>query len=422
VLEIQLCAAEVLGATISGRNLSLAFDEGFRRHDSLSLSERAAVRQILYDGLRAYGLLREQLARLLVTPIRHPALSNLLYVALAQLQFSRAKPYAVVDHAVRAADKLGQPAARGLVNAVLRNFLRRRSELDAGHFESPEARYGFPAWWVERLRSEHPDAWEEMLACANRHPPMTLRVNRRRATVDDCLAAFAKEDIAAIRIGPAAIEIAPRPVHEIPGFDAGHLSVQDASAQFAAPLLDLAGGQRVLDACAAPGGKTCHALELADVELLALDSDPGRLAKVRENLDRLGLAAELRAADASLSETWWDGIPFDRILVDAPCSASGVVRRHPDIRWTRRQADLPGFAAQQSALLESVWKALGGGGKMLYVTCSVFRDENGATVEGFLARQRDARLIPAGLPGACGGQVLPDDHHDGFFYALFEKA
>ena len=422
MLEIQLCAAEVLGATISGRNLSLAFDEGFRRHESLSISERAAVRQILYDGLRAYGLLREQLARLLVTPIRHPALANLLYVALAQLQFSRAKPYAVVDHAVRAADKLGQPAARGLVNAVLRNFLRKRSELDATHFESPEARYGFPGWWVERLRAEHPDSWEAMLASANRHPPMTLRVNRRRDTVEDCLARLSGADIAAQRIGEAAIEIDPRPVHEIPGFDAGQVSVQDASAQLAAPLLDLHDGQRVLDACAAPGGKACHALELAGIELLALDSDAKRLERVRENLDRLGLDAELRVADASSTDGWWNGAPFDRILVDAPCSASGVVRRHPDIRWTRRQADLPGFATQQAALLESVWKALGRGGKMLYVTCSVFRDENGATVEGFLARQRDAELIPAGLPGASGGQVLPDDHHDGFFYALFEKA
>ena len=421
MLEIQLCAAEVLGATIAGRNLSLAFDEGFRRHESLSISERAAVRQILYDGLRAYGLLREQLARLLVTPIRHPALSNLLYVALAQLQFSRAKPYAIVDHAVRAAEKLGQPAARGLVNAVLRNFLRKRAELDATHFASPEAKYGFPAWWVEKLRTEHPQSWEGMLACANRHPPMTLRVNRRRATVEQSLARLEGAGMAAHRVGEAAIAIDPRPVHEIPGFDEGMVSVQDASAQFAAPLMDLHDGQRVLDACSAPGGKAGHVLELADVALLALDSDAQRLEKVGANLDRLGLRARLRTADASLPDTWWDGVAFDRILVDAPCSASGVVRRHPDIRWTRRQADLPGFAAQQAALLAGVWKALARGGKMIYVTCSVFRDENGATVEGFLARQRDAALIPAGLPGAAGGQVLPDDHHDGFFYALFEK-
>lgn len=422
MLEIQLCAAEVFGAAISGRNLGTAFDDGFRRHAGLKPGERAAVREICYEGLRAYGLLREQLGRLLVTPIRHPALSHLLLVALAQLQFSRAKPYAVVDHAVRAAERLGQPAARGLVNAVLRNFLRRRTELTAAVFGTPEATLGFPAWWVEKVREQHPGHWEAMLSAMNRHPPLTLRVNRRRGTVEAYLGRLAAEGIAGERLGETAVCIPPRPVREIPGFTEGLVSVQDAGAQLAAPLLDVRDGQRVLDACAAPGGKTTHLLEIADARVLALDNDPERLGRVEENLVRLGLKARVVAGDVREPESWWDGQSFDRILLDAPCSASGVARRHPDIRWNRRPGDLQKFAEQQAGMLAKAWQVLEKGGKLLYVTCSVFREENEAVVEAFVGRQGDAVLLPITGAGIDNGHTRPDEHRDGFFFALLGKS
>ena len=421
MLDIQLCAASVFGDTLDGRNLSTAFEDGFRRHPSLSAGERAVVREICYEGLRSLGLLEAQLAKLLLTPVRHAGLRSLLLVALAQLQFTRAKPYAIVDHAVRAAERLGQPAARGLVNAVLRNFLRRQHDLRRDAWTTPEARLGFPAWWVQKLREQYPDDWEAIITTENRHPPMTLRVNRRRTTVPQYLDLLREARIDARHLGDMAVRIDPRPVAEVPGFADGLVSVQDAGAQWGARLLDVADGQRVLDACAAPGGKTGHLLELADLDLVSLDNDAGRLVRIRENLNRLGASATLTCADAGEPVTWWDGRPFQRILLDAPCSASGVARRHPDIRWNRRPSDLAKLAARQAALLDGVWQVLESSGKLLYATCSVFREENESIVEAFVARNPEARIAQF-QPGAPeGGRIRPDDDSDGFFYALLEK-
>jgi 16S rRNA (cytosine967-C5)-methyltransferase len=421
VLDIQLCAAAVLGDTLAGRNLSTAFEEGFRRHPGLSPGERSVVREICYEGLRSLGLLEAQLGKLLLTPVRHAGLRSLLLVALAQLQFTRAKPYAIVDHAVRAAERLGQPAARGLVNAVLRTFLRRRDDLGRAAWNSPEVRHGFPAWWVQKLREQCPGRWEEVLSAQNRHPPMTLRVNRRRTTLENYLESLGHAGIQARPLGEMAVRIDPRPVPEIPGFEQGLASVQDCGAQWAARLLDVADGQRVLDACAAPGGKTGHLLELARLDLLALDNDPARLGRIGENLSRLGLEARLACADAAQPGQWWDGRAFHRVLLDVPCSASGVARRHPDIRWNRRPSDLPKFAVRQSALLDAVWQVLETSGKLLYATCSVFREENESVVEAFLSRQPGARLLKLHAGAPEGGRIWPDDDSDGFYYALLEK-
>ena len=421
MLDIQLCAASVLGDTLAGRNLSTAFEEGFRRHPSLSAGERSVVREICYEGLRSLGLLEAQLGKLLLTPVRHAGLRSLLLVALAQLQFTRAKPYAIVDHAVRAAERLGQPAARGLVNAVLRNFLRRHDDLGRAAWSTPEVRFGFPAWWIQKLREECPDRWEEVVAAENHHPPMTLRVNRRRTALAPYLESLAAGGIEARPLGEMAVRIDPRPVSEIPGFAQGLASVQDAGAQWAARLLDVSDGQRVLDACAAPGGKTGHLLELAQLEVLALDNDAARLGRIAENLDRLGLQAQVACADAGQPGDWWDGRPFHRVLLDAPCSASGVARRHPDIRWNRRLSDLPKFAARQAAMLDAVWQVLETSGKLLYATCSVFREENESVVEAFLSRQPGARLLKLHTGAPDGGRIWPDDDSDGFYYALLEK-
>jgi 16S rRNA (cytosine967-C5)-methyltransferase len=261
-----------------------------------------------------------------------------------------------------------------------------------------------------------------MLGAAQSHPPLTLRVNCRKGSVDGYAAELAGLGVDARIVGESAVEIPPRPVSEIPGFSEGRVSVQDAGAQHAAFVLGARPGERVLDACAAPGGKTGHLLELADLDLVAMDNDPERLRKVRSNLDRLGLEASLLCADAGRLEAWWDGRPFDRILLDAPCSASGVTRRHPDIRWGRQETDPRRFARQQLELLGSLWKALAIGGTLLYATCSLFEEENGQVVQDFLNRMHDAENVPIARRGVVGGYVRPDERHDGFFYALLRKA
>jgi 16S rRNA (cytosine967-C5)-methyltransferase len=249
---------------------------------------------------------------------------------------------------------------------------------------------------------------------------MTLRVNRRRRAMPDYAQALETAGIVAKLLDDEALQLGrPMPIEQLPGFAQGEVSVQDAGAQLAAPLLDIADGMRVLDACAAPGGKTAHLLELAHVELLALDADGARLQRVQGNLQRLGLGAQLQCADAAELDAWWDGRPFDRVLLDAPCSASGVVRRHPDIKWLRRPGDIAGFARQQERLLDALWKVLAPGGKLLYATCSIFREENQEGIERFLIRQPDARR--AGLMPGSDGLLLPNEAHDGFYYALLQK-
>ncbi|ARP88181.1 16S rRNA (cytosine(967)-C(5))-methyltransferase RsmB [Bordetella genomosp. 9] len=337
-------------------------------------------------------------------------------------------PYTVVDQAVQAA--AGQRRLtpfKGLINGTLRTFLRDRSALSAQLARHIEARWNHPQWWVDKLRSAYPANWESILAAANAHAPLTLRVNRRRATRDDVLTAFYRAGVAARAAGTQGIVLAqPRPVQQLPGFEEGWWSVQDAGAQLAAPLLGVADGMRVLDACAAPGGKTAHLLELADIDLLALDADPGRLRRVDENLRRLGLASarvRMQAADAADPDSWWDGTPFDAVLADVPCTASGIVRRHPDIRWLRRADDVPRTVKLQTRIVDALWRTVAPGGRLLYVTCSVFPDEGERQAAAFAARHGDAQRLqaPGQLLPTAGGDT-PEGEHDGFFYALFAKA
>lgn len=398
---------------------------------------RPGVQAIVFRTLRTLGraeALRRQLAKRAPPPLA----DALLCTALALAWRADEAPYddfTLVDQTVEAAKR--EPALRAqanFLNACLRRFLREREALVAATDRDPVARWNHPRWWIDLLRRDHPAHWEQILAADNRQPPMVLRVNQRRLPRDAYLAQLAAAGIEAQAIGEAGVVLgAPRPVHDIPGFDAGEVSVQDAAAQLAAPLLLDALGTgvmrpRILDACAAPGGKTAHLLERADADVLALDIDAQRCARIAENLARLQLQAQVLAADAATPAAWWDGKPFDAILLDAPCTASGIVRRHPDARWLRRETDVPQLAATQARLLAALWPLLAPGGHLLYATCSVFKAEGQAQIQTFVAHNTDAVLRPS--PGHLMPQTranagaVPDNSqggHDGFFYALLEK-
>ena len=412
-------AALAVAEVMAGRNLNEALAELWRRWPNLPPGQRGAVQDLAYGALRRFGRDDFHLARLMQKPPAAPVRA-LLLVALARLAVRPEEAHTVVDQAVEAAGALQRGKFKALVNGVLRNFLRRRAELEAAAGEDEAARWQHPRWWIARLRREHPGEWQSILEAGNGRPPMTLRVNRRRVAETDFLARLLAADIEARPLEGGAIRLArPLPVERLSGFVEGLCSVQDAGAQRAAALLDVHDGQRVLDACAAPGGKTAHILERAAVELLALDADAGRAVRVSENLLRLGLTARVAVADCRETAAWWDGRAFDRILADVPCSASGVVRRHPDIKWLRRASDIARFARAQAEILDALWRVLAPGGKLLYATCSLFAEENERQVAAFAARQEDCMRLP--VAGAPGLQLLPNEEHDGFFYALLEK-
>ena len=415
--NIQLAATQIVQQVMEdGRNLNQVLDESLRRKSVWTPSQRAALQDLSYGTLRFYGQLNAVLDLLLHKHMTDHRITYLLLVSLYQLQYSRAAQHAVVDHAVRSADILN-PKIRGLVNAILRNFLRNQNEVLEQAALKPEGRYSHPVWWIDELKSQYGERAQAVLEAGNGHPPMTLRVNSRRGTTADYLATLSGQGIPARLIAPDAIQLDKAvSVDKLPGFFDGRISVQDAGAQYAATLLDVAPGMRVLDACAAPGGKTAHILELADVDMVALDKDEKRLQRVAENLQRLELSATLLTGDAADTASWWDGKPFERILADVPCSATGVVRRHPDIKWLRRKKDIASFAAQQLDILHALWALLAQDGKLLYATCSVFKQENQDVIDQFAAMTPGAQQLS--LPLA---QLLPSDEHDGFFYAILQK-
>lgn len=419
--NVQQAAGQVICQVLGGRNLNQVLSAAQQAAPGLTPQQRGALQDLSYGTLRFYGQLVRILAQLLHKPVQDEHLRCLLLVALYQLQYTKAAPHAVVDYAVRAVRKRNA-AAGGLANAVLRNFLRQRDALLTAAADSEEGRYSYPQWWIDAVKEQYGEQAEAILLAGNRHPPMTLRVNCRRTTSAAYLALLAEQGIPARLIEAGAILLGhPVPVNKLPGFGDGLVSVQDAGAQYAARLLDAHDGMRVLDACAAPGGKSTHLLELAQIDLLALDKDVQRLERVRENMQRLQLPAHLQVGDAAQPDDWWDGLPFQRILADVPCSASGVVRRHPDIKWLRRPEDIEAFGQQQAQILPALWRLLARDGKLLYATCSIFRQENQLVVEEFLRQHDDARQLPLSVPNLNQGQFLPDDQHDGFFYALLHK-
>ena len=410
-------ASRIVARVAGGKSLAEQLE---RFRDGDNGAPRAAVIDITHGTLRRYGRVQAIVRLLSRRGLAETCVEALLWSALYALESGRYAEYTVVDQAVRACALLERWTAKGYVNAMLRAFLRERGSLEARIKADPEARLQHPRWWIDSLRRDFPDRYEEILAAGNSHPPMCLRVNRRRTHVDAYRARLASTGVAARPIGEDGLLLeTPVPVERLPGFAAGEVSVQDSGAQRAARCLELEAGQRVLDACAAPGGKSAHMLESADVFLTALDADPHRSGRISRNLERLGLAAKVLSADCTRPAEWWDGTSFQRILADVPCSASGVVRRHPDLKWLRRPQDIASFARRQAAILDSLWQVLAPDGKLLYVTCSVFPGENAEVVSAFVARTPGARRMSE--PDGAGAQWLPGPEHDGFFYALIAK-
>ena len=419
----------------------ITFD-GRSADDALSpfdtAKDRSAVRAITLGTTRWYLRVTAVLDLLLERPEKlSTEVRALLATALHQIEYSRNPPHATVDAAVDAVRVLQQERAAGLVNGVLRRFIREKAELLKRVDESLAVRTAHPQWLVDEIQAAWPWRAESILMANNGHPPMVLRVDLSRTSVADVIAELAKTGVEAKAIpwAASAIELAQAAsVSDLPGFAEGKISVQDAAAQLAAPLLDAKPGMRVLDACAAPGGKTGHLLEHTPglAEVVAVDIEERRFGRVRENLERLGRTATLIAADVSKPQDWWDRKPFDRILIDAPCSSTGVIRRHPDIKILRRPTDIAALAGTQRAILEACFSMLAPGGRLIYATCSVLPAENQAVLAGFLENHRhNARGIPATLaaqvPGAevtqNGVQLLPGSEAgtDGFHYACVEK-
>lgn len=427
----RLAAARALAAVLSGKaslNSSLP-----AQLDKVEARDRGLTQDLAFGTARWQPRLSALAEQLLQKPFKSADadVQALLLVGLYQLLYTRTPAHAAIGETVGCADKLKKPWAKALLNAVLRRAQREGNELLSALERDPVVRTAHPRWLQKSLKAFWPEQWEAICAANNAHPPMILRVNRRHHNRDAYLQLLAEAGIQAApcqysRDGIVLAEASD--VRNLPGFDQGWISVQDEAAQLAADLMDLAPGQRVLDACCAPGGKTCHLLEAEAglQQVVAIDLEAKRLTRVRENLDRLGLDAQLIACDARDTAIWWDGKGFQRILLDAPCSATGVIRRHPDIKLTRQAEDIPALASLQGELLDALWPTLEVGGILLYATCSSLPTENTEVIDAFLARTPGARELDlataAGLRQPHGRQLLAQEGgHDGFYYAKLIK-
>ncbi len=424
MIKTQRTVVSVVGKILAGASLTSVLQETWQTNPELTKQQRGAIQDLSYGVLRFYGQLDALLGLLLKKALRDKCLCHLLLVSLYQLQYSKTSPHTVVNQTVATSRTLKKgKGMQGLVNAVLRNFIRQREVLLEQVTQTEVGRYSHPQWWIDKLRVQYPQNYQTILDVDNKRPPMTLRVNRRMISVADYLKLLSEKGMDTELLGHGAVKLMqPVAVDKLPGFSEGWVSVQDAGAQLAAPFLDVRDGMRVLDACAAPGGKSTHLLELADISLTVLDNDNVRLAQVKQNLVRLQMQVErMVCGDAASPGEWWDGKPFDRILADVPCSASGVVCRHPDIKWLRRERDVLKLATSQAAIMRALWKMLSSNGKLLYATCSIFAEENNLQIETFMRHHPDAQLLPLSEAAMERGQLLPSIKNDGFFYTLLQK-
>jgi 16S rRNA (cytosine967-C5)-methyltransferase len=429
-ISVRALAAEALAdIALRGHSLREVADRAFPRlPDS---RDRALLTALLNEGARWWPRFDAAIDQLLDKSIRRndPVIHALLVIGLIQLEVLELPAYAAVAATVEAVRELRRPRLAGLVNAVLRRWQRERETLNVALDATPATRHAHPAWLADAIARDWPGQAEEIMAAANQEPPLMLRVNRNRATREEVIGRLTGAGLT-VELHPWLADALVLPhsteVTRLPGFTQGDFAVQDGAAQVPADLLDLADGQRVLDACAAPGGKACHALERANVRLVAVESEAKRVPRIRQNLERLGLRAEVIVGDAGDASGWWDGKSFDRIMIDAPCSATGVIRRRPDVRLHRRGADIPTLIAQQERILAACWDLLVPGGRLLYVTCSILRAENEGVVGAFVASRTDVDVMPlalqAGRAAGIGWQILPGEGDlDGMYYALLRK-
>ncbi|WP_199525125.1 16S rRNA (cytosine(967)-C(5))-methyltransferase RsmB [Pseudoalteromonas sp. bablab_jr011] len=394
----------------------------------LSPKDKALLQQICYGVLRYLPSLENYCQQLLDQPLKgkRRIFQFLLYVGIYQLQHMRVPPHAAISETVNALQQMRALGLKGLINAILRSFQREQAELEEKAKQIPVCQYNHPGWFIKHVTAAYPDNWQDILEANQQQAPMWLRVNQAQYSTQEYSDMLKANDIEHSLNAdfPDGIKLAkPCDVFSLPEFETGACSVQDAAAQLAARFLDPQDDELILDACAAPGGKTCHILELADADVLALDSDSERLERVKQNLVRIGLAADLQCADASQPHIWWDEKQFDRILLDVPCSATGVIRRHPDIKWLRRASDIEDLAHLQGDILNSIWPLLKPGGTLVYATCSMLPQENQQQVATFLANNSNAEHIPLhenDTPTLPGLQLLPGES-DGFYYAKLVK-
>ncbi|MDG1445418.1 MAG: 16S rRNA (cytosine(967)-C(5))-methyltransferase RsmB [Methylophilaceae bacterium] len=422
----QQIAAMAVADVLAGRNLTLALPDALNVFPKATPQQKGGGADLSYGTLRFFGEVNAYLTQLLEKPLSNTDINALLLVAIYQLLHDQAEDFTVVNQAVKAASYAKPRWAKSLVNGVLRNFLRQKASLAVKQSSNEVAVYAYQQWWINKLKQQYPNDWQAILQVGNTHPPMTLRVNAKQSSKESYAKLLARHDISLTRLSGTAVMLTkPMAVEQVPGFSEGVVSVQDYGAQLAASLLDVKSGMRVLDACSAPGGKTGHLLETAQLHLTALDNDAGRLERVASNLTRLQMQADLQLGDAA---SWQSEQAFDRILADVPCTASGIVRRHVDIKWLRRESDIVSFTQQQAVILANLWHLLAKGGKLLYATCSVFAEENQQQIDRFLQLNSDARQLPIVLTDdrienihMQNGQLLPTNGHDGFFYALLQK-
>lgn len=423
----RAAAARAVAAVFSGSSLDRCLEPELQ---NLPLQDRGLAQMLCFEVLRHhryYNAIARQLLKKPLPPF--DPLQALILIGLHQLLNTRIPAHAAINETVAACQQLGKPRARGLINAVLRNFQRDSEKLLSGLSRKPPARLSYPDWLASALGTDWGARAEQLMEAGNQAGPMILRANRRMNTRDEYLNALSEAGLQASAVDglPDALRLAqPCDVSSLPGFGDGRVSVQDGAAQVAVELLNPQAGQRVLDACAAPGGKAAQLLErMPAAELLALDIDPGRSQLTEQTLARCGLNAVVKTADASATDQWWDGRAFDRILLDAPCSGTGVIRRHPDIKWLRRAKDIPQLAAQQAQLLRALWPCLKPGGQLLYATCSILKAEGDEVISAFLAEHADAQALAlefrAATPSLHGLRIAPGGDFDGFYYSLLQR-
>lgn len=429
-INLRYIAAKVIDAVTDGQSLSECLPPPLQKIKEPR--DRALVQAICYGVCRYYTRLDVILAHFMSKPMKakDSDVHALLMVGLYQILDMHIPEHAAVSETVNAVQSLKKPWARGLVNAVLRECLREKNNIEAIVNADSEAKYAHPRWWIKAVQEAWPTQWEDILSANNEHPPFSLRVNQQHVSVDEYLKRLQTAGMAATKMTAVQHGIIldkPTAVEELPGFHAGDITVQDGAAQLAAELMQLKPGQHVLDACAAPGGKLCHILECeTDLTVVAVEKDAARMHPIKDNLQRLQLSATCKLADAADLASWWQNEPFDRILLDAPCSASGVIRRHPDIKLLRLPTDIKSLVKEQLFLLTALWQTLKVDGLLVYATCSIFPAENQDVIAKFLADTDDAEEVPIdaswGILQHHGRQVLPGmEQMDGFYYAVLKK-